>query len=82
MLFRSETEMWDVKCNVSEIRIDVPNRQGFLMTPSMNYPDMSSTIRCFSSVDPEIEVIQTFVAGMPDTVYAKINGKWEARKPS
>ena len=72
--------MWDVMCDVSEIRIDVQNKQGFLILPSMNYPDMSSTIDCFLSVDPEIEVIQTFVGGVPDTVYVKINGNWESRR--
>jgi hypothetical protein len=44
----------------------------------MNYPDMSSTIRCFTSVDPEIEVIETFVDGKPDTMYIKIDGEWQA----
>ena len=71
--------MWNVMCNVSEIHIDVDNRQGYLMLPEMNYPDMSSTIKCFTSVDPKIEVVQTFVGGKPDTVYAKLDGKWEAK---
>lgn len=71
--------MWNVMCNVSEIRIDVDNRQGFLMLPPMNYPDMNSTINCFTSVDPEIEIIQTFVGGKLDTVYVKSNNEWQAR---
>jgi hypothetical protein len=70
--------MWDFGCNVSEIRIDVNNKQGFLLLPEMNYPDMSSTIRCFTSADPEIEVIQTYVGGKLDTVYFKLDGEWQA----
>ncbi len=70
--------MWNVMCNVSEIRINVDTKQGCLFLPEMNYPDMSSTIRCFTSVDPEIEVIETFVDGKPDTMYIKIDGEWQA----
>jgi hypothetical protein len=70
--------MWNVMCNVSEIRIDVDAKRGGLFLPEMNYPDMSSTIRCFTSVDPEIEVIETFVGGEPDTMYIKIDSEWQA----
>ena len=70
--------MWNFGCNVSEIRIDVDNKRGFLILPEMNYPDMSSTIRCFTSADPEIEVIQTYVGGKPETIYFKLDGKWQA----
>lgn len=72
--------MWNVMCDVSEIRIDVKNKQGFLVLPEMNYPDMSSTVRCFTSVDPEIEVIQTYVGDKPDTVYVKVGNEWQARR--
>ncbi len=70
--------MWNFKCNVSEIRIDVDNKQGFLILPEMNYPDMNSTIRCFTSADPEINVIQTYVGGELDIVYRKLGNTWEA----
>ena len=72
--------MWDFGCNVIEIRIDVNKKNGFLILPEMNYPDMTSTIRCFTSADPEIEVIQTYVGGELDTVYFKLDGKWQAKQ--
>ena len=66
-------------CNVSQIIIDVEKREGGLILPDMNYPDMSSTIKCFTSVDPEINVIQTLVGGKPDVAYVKSGDKWEAK---
>ena len=74
--------MWNVMCNVSEIRIDVGKKEGYLFLPEMNYPDMGSTIKCFMSVDPEINVIQTIVGDAPDVAYVKVDGKWESRRLS
>ena len=68
---------WDVMCNVDKITIDITDRTGYLYTPELNYPDMKSTIECFTSVDPECNVIYTFVGGKADTVYIKRDG-WEA----
>lgn len=72
-------KQWDVMCNVDKLAIDVTNKTGYLYTPELNYPDMASTIDCFTSVDPECEAIFTFVGGRADMVYAKIDGTWEAR---
>jgi hypothetical protein len=71
---------WNVMCNVSKIIIDVENRCGYLYLPKLNYPNMSSTIRHFTSVDPECNCIYTFVDGQPDTVYVRDDDVWFARQ--
>jgi hypothetical protein len=69
---------WDFKCNVSTIIIDVEGRVGYLHLPELNFPDMSSTIKNFTSADPEIEVIQTIVDGVHDVKYVKTEEGWVA----
>lgn len=69
---------WDVMCNVSRITIDVDTKTGHLYLPEMNVPDMTSTINCFTSVDPECKIIFTYVNGAPDVVYVKKDGEWNA----
>ena len=70
---------WNVMCNISKIVIDVDKRAGELHLPEMNVPDMTSTINCFTSVDPECTVIFTYVGGKADVMYMLIDdGKWEA----
>jgi hypothetical protein len=64
---------WNVMCNVSKIVIDVDNFCGELHTPELNYPDMSKTIKCFTSVDPQIKSIRVFVDGHLDTKYMYVN---------
>lgn len=70
---------WDVMCNVSKVVIDVDKKVGELHLPSMNVPDMSSTINCFTSADPECHTIFTYVDGVADVIYAKTSLGWEAR---
>ena len=70
---------WDVMCNISKVVIDVDNKVGELYLPFMNVPDMSSTINCFTSADPECHTIFTYVDGVADVTYAKTSLGWEAR---
>lgn len=70
---------WDLKCNVSTIVVDVDGRTGYLHTPELNYPDMSATIKMFSSIDPEIQKIMCVVGGEPDIQYIKYTDGWVAR---
>ena len=71
--------MWNVMCNVSEIRIDVINHRGELFLPENNCPDMSHTVSCFLSVDPKIDAIQTYIGGKPDIAYVCADdGRWIA----
>lgn len=72
---------FNVMCNVSGISIDCETRTGYLYLPEMNFPDMKSTIRSFKAIDPEIQIIYTFVNGEPDVIYTthrNDDGKWEA----
>jgi hypothetical protein len=70
--------MWDVMCNVSKIVIDIDKRCGYLYLPALNSPNMRSVIECFTSVDPEIVHIHTFVDGKVDTQYVVHDGEWIA----
>lgn len=70
---------WNVMCNVDRVVIDVANKTGYLYLPKDNYPDMGSTINCFTSADPECEIIYTFVGDRPDTVYVLLENGWESR---
>lgn len=76
--------MWNVMCNVSKIVIDVENRYGALYLPENNFPDMRSTIEHFKSVDDEIRRIETYVGGVPDTVYLYFEefNNWQAFPPT
>lgn len=38
--------------------------------------DMDGTIKVFTSIDPNVETIGTYIDGVPDTSYIKQNGKW------
>ena len=72
---------WDVMCNISQIVIDVDSRMGHLYLPELNVPDMTNTINCFTSVDPECNRINTYVNGVPDVIYVKIEGEWHVEYP-
>ena len=67
---------WNFKCNVSTIIIDIDGRIGYLHLPELKYPDMSCTIKNFTSADPEIEIIQTIVNGEHDVKYVKTKEGW------
>ena len=67
---------WNFKCNVSTIIIDVDGGIGYLHLPKLNYPDMSCTIKNFTSADPEIKMIQTIVNGEHDVKYVKTKEGW------
>ena len=70
---------WNFMCNVDKIVFDVNQRLGELWLPAMNAPDMTSTIKNFTSADPEIYLIQTFVDREIDVLYIKTTRGWEAR---
>lgn len=72
---------WDVMCNISQIVIDIDSRMGHLYLPELNVPDMTSTINCFTSVDPECNRINTYANGVPDVIYAKVDGEWYVEYP-
>jgi hypothetical protein len=69
---------WNLMCNVNKIVFDVENKCGYLYTPEFNYPDMTRTVKAFTSVDPEIKVIFTISGEKPDTTYTKTIEGWVA----
>lgn len=69
---------WDFMCNVDKIVIDAEQHLGELWLPVMNFPNMSSVIENFTTADPEICRIQTFVDKTVDTLYAKTAEGWIA----
>lgn len=69
---------WNLMCNVDKIVFDVGNRLGELYLPVFNCPDMTRTIKAFTSVDPEIQAIYTYVDGKADTQYLKTIDGWVA----
>ena len=69
---------WDFMCNVDKIVIDAEQHLGELWLPVMNFPNMSSVIEHFTTADPEILRIQTFVDKTIDTLYAKTAKGWIA----
>lgn len=73
-------QSWNVMCNVDKVIIDIKNRRGVLLLPANNYPDMHSTIKCFTSVDPECQGIFTYVDRQPNTVYLLTDDGWKAYK--
>lgn len=79
---RKENEVymkgWNLMCNVDKIVFDVHNKCGYLYLPIFNVPDMAKTVKAFTSVDPEITSIYTFIDEVPDTVYHKRQDKWIA----
>ena len=68
---------WNLKCNVDKIIYDVHAYTGKLYTPEMNFPDMSSTIKCFKSIDPEIKCIEVWVGNELDMKYV-LGSSWVA----
>ena len=47
-------------------------------------PDMMGTVRCFMVINEDINRIETYVDGVPDTVYLYIEAvnKWQAFPPT
>lgn len=74
--------MFDVMCNVKSIYVDVSQYRGYMDLPQYNVPDMSSTIKCFKAIDPEIKRIDVFVEDKLDIVYLIEDGEWAAKRPA
>ncbi len=69
MIVRTDSQGWDVGCNIALIVIDMERYCGMLGVPENNSPDMRKTIECFRSVYPEILRIEVEVNDVLDTVY-------------
>jgi hypothetical protein len=69
MIVRTDSQGWDVGCNILALMIDVVNKRGMLVLPENHSPDMRKTIECFRSVDPEILRIEVEINNKLDIVY-------------
>ena len=72
--------MFDVMCNVKSIYVDFQEYRGYMYLPKDNCSDMSSTIKCFKAIDPEITRIYVFVENEVDIVYLIEHDKWVAMR--
>jgi len=72
---------WNFMCNVDRVVINVLDKEAYLYLPDLNYPDMSSTIKNFTSADAECNTIYVYVDEKLDLVYVlnKDVDRWEVR---
>lgn len=76
--------MFNCGCKVEHISVDFNHNFGALYTSEGQMPDMMGTIRSFLAINEDINRIETYVDGVPDTVYLyfeEIN-KWQAFPPT
>lgn len=64
--------MFNCGCEVESMSVDFNHKIGALHLANGNIPDMSATIRSFTAVLPDIKRVDTFIDGVPDTVYLYI----------
>jgi hypothetical protein len=43
---------------------------------------MEGCVDLFERIDPEVKRIETFVGDVPDTIYTKTAGRWQALMPA
>ena len=75
----TETNGWNVKCNVRLIEYSVDRREGDMLLPENNLPDMKSTIACFKSIDPEVQRIYVTTDGVAEVLLYALStktGEW------
>jgi hypothetical protein len=71
-------------CQVEHISVDFNHNIGALHTSEGQMPDMMGTVRSFMVINEDIKRIETYVDGVPDTVYLYIPAvnKWQAFLPT
>ena len=67
-----------LKCSVNSISYNFVTRVGHLYMADDNCCDMAGCIKLFTSVDPKCRRIDTFAGYVPDVVYIRPAGKWNA----
>ena len=72
--------MFNFGCKVDHLSVDFNHKTGALHVSEGNMPDMMGTVRYFMVIDEDINRIETYVDGVPDTVYLYIPAvdKWQA----
>ena len=76
--------MLNFGCQVEHISVDFNHNIGALHTSEGKMPDMMGTVRSFMVINEDIKRIETYVDGVPDTVYLYIPAvdKWQAFLPT
>jgi hypothetical protein len=76
--------MFDCLCEVDHIGMDFNTNTGYLHTSNGHYPDMLRCIASFADINPDVRRIETYVDGVPDTVYAYVPAvqNWNAFPPT
>jgi hypothetical protein len=76
--------MFNCGCEVEFMGIDFNSNTGALHLSDGRFPDMLSTVQSFAAIHPDIDRIETFVDGVPDTVYLYIPAikEWNAFPPT
>lgn len=72
--------MLNFGCEVEHISVDFNHKTGAVHVAEGQMPDMMGTVRCFMAINEDINRIETYVDGTPDTVYLYIPAvnKWQA----
>lgn len=68
----------DVMCQVNRVIIDIECHRGELHIPECNTPDFSRTIKLFTLIDPDIELIFVYEETSLHLVYERQGSKWVA----
>jgi hypothetical protein len=60
------------------IEYDSASHVGIIHMPQYCCTDMEGAISLFTAIDPEVEEIETYAAGIKDTFYRRDLGEWIA----
>jgi hypothetical protein len=64
-------------CHVESVAYYARARSGALYMAAGGQCDLAAVVALFEQIAPEVEAIQTYVAGRPDRRYARVRGVWE-----
>jgi hypothetical protein len=64
--------MFDCGCEVEHVGMNLRINVGYLHTSDGHIPDMMRTVKSFAAINPDVNRIETFVDGRPDTIYLYI----------
>lgn len=65
---------------VERLSYDYTTRTGRLHQPAGCCTDMSGVVALFRFLHPDVQKIETFAGGRPDTLYRLDGGAWTARR--
>jgi hypothetical protein len=66
----------DLKCGVRRLEYDFTSREGVLFMGEEHCTNMSTCIRLFEGIDPQVGRIRTIAGDREDTEYRLSGGEW------